>query len=265
MARRKNRFFVWLLVVVILGICVFFGYVYIQGKQEKKQDNKDGVSTDTWLTIIDTSVKYREESMTIDMLKGTIKTNEQVDKIFVNINGIGTQYLEFTPSLIQTTNSTYIAHNITPLDAICSVGVEETQTVTIDLYVEYAGRSFRVDTQKIAVVSSAFQVLNSDVEYGQGLSSIQLKSATLQTNAQIDKVFVNINGVGTQYLTFTTSEVTTERTYYEHKIEAINGLCATVFGSSGTVTVDLYVEYGGRCYKAETQEVSVSSCWTKNY
>lgn len=258
MARRKGGFFAGLMVVVLIVACAFFGYKYYQYKNVDEQGNH-GASNDTWLTVIETNVEYRQGSTTIDMLKGVIKTNEQVEKIYVNINGIGTQYLEFTPSLIQTTNSAYVANNITPLDGLCSVGVAETQTVTVDLYVEYGGRSFKVDTQKVEVVSSTFKVLRAEIEYSQGSTSIDLKGGVIKANAQVDKIFVNINGVGTQYLEFASTGE------YEYTIEAVDDICATVFDSDTTIIVDLYVEHGGRCYKVETQEVSVRSCWTKNY
>lgn len=265
MARRKGRFFVWLIVIVVLAVGAYFGYNYIKDRREKEPSNA-GISTDTWLTIIETKFEFRQESTTIDLLKGTIKTNEQVDKVFVNINGIGTQYLDFTPSLIQTTNSTYIAHAIEPIDAICSVGVVQSQTVTVDIYVEYGGRSFKVDTQKVAVVSSEFGLIGADVEYKQGSTSICLKNGVVKTNKQVDKIFVNINGVGVEELEFTSKAVTTEDgTYYEHTITERNGICSTCFGDDATVTADLYVEYAGRSYKVDTQEVSVLSGWTKNY
>lgn len=155
MARRKGKVIVCLLVLVLIGVCVFIGYVHIKNKaEEREQGNEAGINTDSWLTIIETSVEYRQESMSIDLLKGVIKTNEQVEKIFVNINGIGVQYLEFTSSLIQTKDSAYIAHNVTPADDICATTFARDATVTVDLYVEYGGRSYKVDTQKVAVKSS---------------------------------------------------------------------------------------------------------------
>lgn len=265
MARRKGKVFIWILVIIVLAVCAYFGVSYYLEKREKEKDDKSGALTDTWLTVIETSVQYRQKSTTVDMLKGVIKANEQVDKIYVNINGLGAQYLEFTPSLIKTTNSMYIAHNITPLDALCSVGVVESQTVTVDLYVEYEGRSFKVDTQKVAVEGSQLKVLETEIEYEQGAMSVNLKeNGKITTNMQIDKVFVNINGVGTQYITFT-SNAAADNAYYVHHLDATHSICATSFGDDGTVTVDVYVEYGGRSYKVDTQEVKVLSCWTPTY
>ena len=263
MARRKSRFFLGLIVIAIISIFAYFAVGYFLN--EKEEDKS--ASSDSWLTVIETDVKYRQQSKTVDMLKGVIKANEQVDKIFVNINGLGVQYLEFTPSLIQTTTSTYIAHNIAPIDELCSVGVVESQTVTVDLYVEYQGRSFKVDTQKVAIESSELKVLKTNISYKEGAMSVSMNNGFVETNVQIDKIFVNINGVGTQYVTFTSYEHTTEsgQLYYLNEIKEVDDICATVFGSDSTVTVDLYIEYNGRAYKVDTQEVEVKCAWTPFY
>ena len=272
MARRKVGFF-GLLVVMVLSIVAgaYVGYNYLKKDEPvQEQPNGDSTVTGTWLTVIETNVEYRQGSTSLDLVKGVIKTNEQVDKIFVNVNGFGAQELEFTPSLIQTTDNAYYANNITAIDGLCSVLVDAKKTVTVDLYVEYGGRSFKVDTQEIEVIEEIivdtpdFAVLSADIEYGQNSTTIDLIRGVIQTNAQVDKIFVNVNGVGTQYVTFT-EDIAIDNAYYEYNINAVNGLCATSFGNDGTVTVDVYVEYGGRSYKVDAQAVSVRSCWTKNY
>lgn len=264
MARRKGKGFLCFLLIILIAVCAFIGYTHFN-KNDKTQGNKDGISKDTWLTVIETNVTYRQESTTVDLLKGVIKTNEQVDKIFVNINGLGVQYLEFTPSLIQTTSSTYIAHNITPIDALCSVGVVETQTVTVDLYVEYDGRSFKVDTQKVAVISSAFKVMEANIEYEKDSLAVSLSGGTIQTNAKVDKIIVNINGVGVQEVSFMESAPTDGQAYFEYTLSPIANVCNTLYADATTKTVDIYVESNGRNYKVDTQEVFVRSCWTPNY
>ncbi len=264
MARRKGKVLLWLLLIAFIGICAFIGYTHFKNKKDE-QGNKDGITTDTWLTVIETSVAYRQESTTVDMLKGVIKTNEQVEKIFVNINGMGVQYLDFTPSLIQTTTSTYIAHNITPIDALCSVGVLETQTVTVDLYVEYDGRSFKVDTQAVTVISSAFKVISANIQYAENAMAVRLSSGTIQANAKVDKIIVNVQGLGSEEVSFTESAPTSEQAYYEYTLSPITNICNTGYFDDTTKTVDIYVESNGRNYKVDTQEVFVRSCWTPNY
>lgn len=262
---RRNGFFMSCLAFIGVAAIAFVAYMYALRRTDE-QGGKDNVSTDTWLTVIETDVEYRNESKTVDMLKGVVKTNEQVEKIYVNVNGLGVQYLEFTPSLTQTENSTYISHTITPKDGLCVAGVTATQTVTVDLYVEYGGRSFKVDTQKVALVSSEFKVISAEIEYAENSSTVDLNKGVIKANAQIDKVFVNINGVGVEDLTFTGAMVATENgAYYEYEITAESGLCATAFGADGDVNVMVYVESGGRTYKIDEQTVAVKSCWTKNY
>lgn len=261
MARRKRRFFIWFIVMLVLGVCAYFGITYAKYKREAEEQKQE--ASDSWLTVIETDIKYRQQSKTVDMLKCVVKTNEQVDKMFVNINGLGVQYLDFTPSLIQTTNRTYIAHYVDPIDELCSVGVVESQTVTVDLYVEYDGRSRKIDTQKVAVVGSELKVTKAEIEYAQGEMSVSLNGGTIETNAKLDNIFVNIHGIGVEDMKFT--ETVSADGVYEYTLEKRHGICATAFGDDGTVMVDLYVEYGGRCYKVDTQEVEVKSAWTPFY
>lgn len=149
---KKSNLLVIILTVVCLGIFLLptiIGWVSKDNKEETVEQEQVYVLLD----IYETKVEFQQGAMCLNLVKGTIKTNQQVDKIFVNANGIGTQYVDFNASLVRTEDSSYIAHAIEPVDCLCATIFGSDATITVDVYVEYAGRSYKVDTQKVSVKS----------------------------------------------------------------------------------------------------------------
>lgn len=151
MAKKKT--WLWVLVAVLAGIFLTPSILSLFVKDNDNVGDQNGGESYVLIEIYDANLEWQEKSMTIDLIKGSIKTNQQVDKIFVNVNGIGTQYLDFTPTLIRTDSSSYIAHAIPPTNDILMTAFASDTLITIDVYVEYAGRSYKVDTQKVQMIS----------------------------------------------------------------------------------------------------------------
>lgn len=107
-------------------------------------------------------------------------------------------------------------------------------------------------------------VLDTNIEWEQNTYDINLLSGTIQANVELDAVIANVNGVGVADLTYSTKLVEgTKNTYYEHTLQASNCLLSTVFASNTTVKIDVYVEYEGRTYKVDSQNVVIKSAWTE--
>ena len=149
--KKKN---LWTIIITVIVITVFtvpallgrFG-----GLNGDDVDTNAPEQSYILLDVYDAEVQFAQDSMTLDLLKGTIKTNQQVDKIFINVNGYGTEYVDFNADLIRTEDSSYIAHAIRPKKSLLSAVFNSDVTLTVDVYVEYAGRSVKVNTQKVAV------------------------------------------------------------------------------------------------------------------
>lgn len=151
---KKSNLWVIIVTVVCWGIFLLpaiIGWVSKDNKEETVEQEQEQVYV--LLDIYETKVEFQPDAMCLNLVKGTIKTNQQVDKIFINANGIGTQYVDFNASLIRTEDSSYIAHAIEPVDCLCATMFASDATITVDVYVEYAGRSYKVDTQKVSVKS----------------------------------------------------------------------------------------------------------------
>ena len=145
MSKKKASF---LGVVVVVLACIFLLPALI--RLLKKDEPKE---TYLLLDVYEVNMTYDNDQMSLDLIEGVVKTNQQIDKIFVNINGIGTQYLDFDANLVRTNDGQYIAHYIPGVECICATAFADDGTVTVDTYIEYGGRSYKVDTQKISVKS----------------------------------------------------------------------------------------------------------------
>lgn len=146
--RKKSKFWLWLILVAVLAVVCAFLTAYFHRK------SKDEVLDEpTEFTVLETVIEWEDEAMTIDLLSGTVKTTDQVDKVFVNVNGHGAQYLEFTTEKIETDESVYFLHTLSPQHGLLSTVFGSDTTITIDVYVEYGGRSHKVDVQNVKVSS----------------------------------------------------------------------------------------------------------------
>ncbi len=149
MAKKKS----WLVVVLCVLAAMFFVPNIIKWTT-KEPTTDEIVGTDSWLTIIETDIEWEEDARSINLLSGTIKTNEEVDAVFVNVNGVGTQYLQHTSRLVQTESANYYEYTLPAQRGLLATCFGGDTVITIDVYVEYAERSYKIDTQKITVKSA---------------------------------------------------------------------------------------------------------------
>lgn len=148
MSRKKKGFFVTIIAVVLSAlVCLPFASRLFRSESSTDQETAD------WLTVVNCDVEWEENSMTLDLLSGKIVTSDEVDGIFVNVNGVGRQNLSYTVSGTQTINKTYITNTLTAQDGILLSGFDRDQTVNVDIYVEYGDKVYRVDSQQVKVKS----------------------------------------------------------------------------------------------------------------
>ena len=120
----------------------------ISGQDDNKTDNV--VITDVDLDIVDYSIEFQQNSMTINLLSCKITANERIDNVFVNVNGYGCQDLRYSQSA--NTDGYYVI-TITPTSSILSCAFGDDTKITADIYVEYASRSYKVVSKDIDVRS----------------------------------------------------------------------------------------------------------------
>lgn len=110
------------------------------------------------------------------------------------------------------------------------------------------------------------EVIDYDLDFENGISSIQLNSGYVKTNVPIDKIFVNVKDYGVDDISFTSQVVNVgDESYILNSCNYASNLLNCVFDGDATITIDCYVQLNGRCYKFDTRMLDVKSCWTPYY
>ena len=125
------------------------------------------------------------------------------------------------------------------------------------------GRKDKSKTESVVITDVQLTVVDHDIEFAQNSMYIKLLSGEIKTNEKITNVFVNVNGVGVQNLSYT--QESDEDGYCIITLAPATGILGTVFDEATTLTCDVYVEYGGRSFKVVSKKVYVKSCWTPAY
>lgn len=101
--------------------------------------------------VISSKIEWAQDRYTLTLLSGEVVTSCEVDSIFVNANGVGVQELEYTKEQI---NCAYV-YTLKPTSDICGTAFGSDTTVTADVYVyvKSKGRSYKADTQEVAIKS----------------------------------------------------------------------------------------------------------------
>ena len=149
MAKKKNT---GLTIFIIILICLFVLPMVGNLTRENEEEPKQEVGF-VGLSIIDSEINYRENSMSIDVLDGYVTTSVELDKIFVNVNGIGVQDLSFETVHTQENGKTYVVHTIAPQDDLCMTWFDDNSKITAVLYVEYDGMTYKVSEDVVSVIS----------------------------------------------------------------------------------------------------------------
>lgn len=147
MAKKKS--FVGIIVCLLLCLSIIPLILNLT-----RQKNDVEMSTDSYLVVVETNIEFAEGSYSLDLENGYIKTNVEVDKVFINAMGVGIADLTFTTSVMQVGNSTYVLHKLSPQRSLCSTVFANDSTVLVDVYVEYDGRTYRVDRQTVEIESA---------------------------------------------------------------------------------------------------------------
>lgn len=145
---KKIRISVWVILLVLILFASLPLFISLGKKKDNKTDNS--VITDVNFDIVDYNIEFAQNSFSIDLISGKIKSNDEVSNVFVNVNGYGCQNLKYTQSLDL---NGYNVIEIQPSSHLLSCCFDSDSQITADIYVEYASRSFKVVSRNIAVRS----------------------------------------------------------------------------------------------------------------
>ncbi len=145
---KKINIAIWVITAFIVVSALLPIFISLSKKNENKTDNV--VITDIELDIVDYNIEFKQNSMSIDLLSGEIKTNVKVNNVFINVNGYGCQDLGYSQAL---NIDGYYDITITPTSSILSCCFGSDTKITADIYVEYANRSHKVVSKDIDVES----------------------------------------------------------------------------------------------------------------
>ena len=148
---KKKKSIIGMLIVIVLACLFCLPLISKLGKKDKTT-NTLPQPMDSWLTVIDCDVEYNGDGAVIALVSGVVKTNQEVDAIYVNVGGGGVEYLTFTSSLVQTSTETYFSHRINARKCLLGEAYWGSTTRRIDMYVEYGGLSHKVDSQLVNVI-----------------------------------------------------------------------------------------------------------------
>jgi len=115
----------------------------------------------------------------------------------------------------------------------------------------------------VVITDTELQIVDYSIEFKQNTYSINLLSGEIKTNVEVSNVFVNVNGIGCQDLSY--SQVLNEDGYYVITLSPASSLLATCFGNDTKITADIYVEYASRSHKVCSKDIDVKSSWTPEY
>ena len=131
-----------LIASVLLSMFISLG----RNKKINKTDNV--VITNTELNIVDYNIEFQQNASSINLLSSEIKTNVEIDNVFINVSRVGCQDLSYTQ---EVTDDGFYLININPSSCILGACFDSDTKLTADIYVEYANRSFKVVSRDIDV------------------------------------------------------------------------------------------------------------------
>lgn len=146
--KKKINILIWVLSAFLVVSALLPIFISLGRRNENKTDNV--VITDVDLCIVDYSIEFKQNAMTINLLSGEITTNERIDNVFININGYGCQDLNYSQSV---NAGGYNIITITPTSSVLGCVFDDNTKITADIYVEYANRSHKVVSKDIDVRS----------------------------------------------------------------------------------------------------------------
>lgn len=119
------------------------------------------------------------------------------------------------------------------------------------------------------------EVKECDIEWAKGECGAKLLSGKLITDVEVDKIFVSVESVGQQELTYTMSKTeTANASYCTYTLDAPGGyICNTVvdiwdeyYSDEGRyIVAHVYVQYDGYVQCVDTQTIWTESAWIGPY
>lgn len=125
------------------------------------------------------------------------------------------------------------------------------------------GKKTENKKENVVITDTELNIVNYDIQFEQNAYSINLLFGSIKTNAEIDNVYINVNGYGVQDLIF--SQESLSNGFYLVTIAESEGILNTCFASDVKLTADIYVEYADRSHKVVSKNIDVKSCWIGPY
>ena len=147
--KKINSIIIPLIIVLIL---VSFLPLFVT-LFNKDKDNNGTSSSSSELEILGSYFDFSDGEMFIELNSGNVRTNKKIDSVFVNVKNVGVERLKFNSTLIETTDGYYYLNELESVSSILGTVFDSDTTVTVDIYVKYGDRDFKVDTKYISVKS----------------------------------------------------------------------------------------------------------------
>lgn len=125
------------------------------------------------------------------------------------------------------------------------------------------GKKNENKTDNVVITDVGLDIVDYNIEFKQNSMTINLLSGKITTNERVSNVFINVNGLGCQDLSY--SQVINTDGYYDITIKPTSGILSCAFDSNTKITADIYVEYANRSHKVVSKDIDVRSCWTDFY
>lgn len=151
MSKKKNvNSLVISLIIVFLIVSLLPLFITLF---DKDKENNNSNTSSTEFEILGSYFDFSNGEMFIELNSGNVRTNKKIDGVFVNVKNIGVEHLKYVSTLIETTDGYYYLSEVESVSSILNTAFDSDCTVTIDIYVKYGDRDFKVDTKYISVKS----------------------------------------------------------------------------------------------------------------
>lgn len=152
--KKKNVFIVVILLCLVMFITLPLLIKMVAKINDKPSAETSVVKIDTKLEILESNIKYADNSYCINLTSGTIITNVPVSRIFINVNGVGTQDLAYEEKEVKyTSGANVMSYTLNPVKSVCSAAFDDDATIKADIYVVYNDISYKANTSYVKVKS----------------------------------------------------------------------------------------------------------------
>ena len=140
-----------LLFFILIILLLTFSLQFILSSVKKDDNLNNDTTIESNIEIISSDIEFEQNAMMINLISGEIKSNAKISNVFINVNGYGCEYLDYTQTL---GFDGYYITTLLPKNNILNTVFGSNIVLSADIYVEYNGISNKVSTETINVVSN---------------------------------------------------------------------------------------------------------------